>query len=75
MLHVNFQVFCFTLAMPINFLKGAASGLHPAGNPPAAKANIPLTLRRQAGYDHDSYYFISTFMSDHLHWHAERLKG
>jgi S-formylglutathione hydrolase len=38
------------------------------------KANIPLTLRRQAGYDH-SYYFISTFMGDHLNWHAERLKG
>jgi len=38
-----------------------------------AKANIPLTLRRQEGYDH-SYYFISTFMADHLHWHAERLK-
>jgi S-formylglutathione hydrolase len=37
-----------------------------------AKANIPLTLRRQAGYDH-SYYFISTFMADHLRWHAERL--
>jgi S-formylglutathione hydrolase len=38
------------------------------------KAGIPLTLRRQAGYDH-SYYFISTFMGDHLHWHAEKLKG
>jgi S-formylglutathione hydrolase len=38
------------------------------------KAQIPLTLRRQPGYDH-SYYFISTFMSDHLRWHAERLKG
>ena len=38
------------------------------------KASIPLTLRRQAGYDH-SYYFISTFMGNHLHWHAERLKG
>ena len=38
------------------------------------KARIPLTLRRQEGYDH-SYYFISTFMSDHLGWHAERLKG
>lgn len=36
------------------------------------KANIPLTLRRQPGYDH-SYYFISTFMADHLHWHAARL--
>jgi S-formylglutathione hydrolase len=38
------------------------------------KAGIPLTLRRQAGYDH-SYYFISTFMADHLHWHAQRLKA
>jgi len=36
-------------------------------------ANIPLTLRRQEGYDH-SYYFISTFMSDHMRWHAARLK-
>ena len=31
-----------------------------------------LTLRRQPGYDH-SYYFISTFMAEHLRWHAERL--
>jgi S-formylglutathione hydrolase len=37
------------------------------------KAKIPLTLRRQAGYDH-SYYFISTFMADHLRWHAARIK-
>ena len=36
-------------------------------------AGIDLTLRMQAGYDH-SYYFISTFMADHLRWHAERLK-
>jgi len=35
-------------------------------------ARIPLTLRLQPGYDH-SYYFISTFMEDHLRWHAERL--
>ena len=35
-------------------------------------ADIPLNLRRQAGYDH-SYYFISTFMEDHLRWHAARL--
>jgi S-formylglutathione hydrolase len=27
----------------------------------------------QAGYDH-SYSFISTFMSDHLRWHAHRLR-
>jgi S-formylglutathione hydrolase len=35
-------------------------------------AGIDLTLRLQPGYDH-SYYFISTFMEDHLRWHAERL--
>jgi S-formylglutathione hydrolase len=29
-------------------------------------------LRMQDGYDH-SYYFISSFMDDHLRWHAERL--
>ncbi|RIV84845.1 S-formylglutathione hydrolase [Aurantiacibacter xanthus] len=38
------------------------------------EAGIPLTLRRQAGYDH-SYYFISSFMADHLRWHAARLGG
>jgi S-formylglutathione hydrolase len=38
------------------------------------KAGVPLTLRRQTGYDH-SYYFISTFMADHLRWHAARLKA
>jgi S-formylglutathione hydrolase len=37
-----------------------------------AKAGIPLTLRRQPGYDH-SYFFISTFIEDHLRWHGERL--
>ncbi|WP_137899017.1 S-formylglutathione hydrolase [Sphingomonas sp. 2SG] len=36
-------------------------------------AGIDLTLRMQPGYDH-SYYFISTFMADHLAWHAERLR-
>lgn len=33
---------------------------------------IGLTLRMQDGYDH-SYFFISTFMDDHLRWHADRL--
>ncbi|MDT3382119.1 S-formylglutathione hydrolase [Labrys neptuniae] len=37
-----------------------------------SKAGIALTLRMQEGYDH-SYNFISTFMDDHLAWHAERL--
>ncbi len=32
----------------------------------------PLTLRRQARYDH-SYYFISTFIADHLRHHADAL--
>jgi S-formylglutathione hydrolase len=36
------------------------------------KAGQPATIRMQPGYDH-SYYFISTFMADHLRWHAERL--
>ena len=39
-----------------------------------AQAEIPLTLRCQPGYDH-SYYFISTFMNDHLRWHAARLRA
>ncbi len=37
------------------------------------KAGIGLSLRMQDGYDH-SYNFISTFMDDHLKWHAERLR-
>ncbi len=39
-----------------------------------AKAGIDLTLRMQPGYDH-SYYFISTFLADHVAWHAARLKA
>ncbi|MEO3999027.1 S-formylglutathione hydrolase [Mesorhizobium sp. CAU 1732] len=35
-------------------------------------AGMALTLRMQDGYDH-SYFFISTFMDDHLRWHAKRL--
>ena len=38
-----------------------------------ADAGIPLTMRMQPGYDH-SYFFISTFMGDHLRWHAVRLR-
>ena len=33
---------------------------------------IGLSLNMREGYDH-SYFFISTFMDDHLRWHAERL--
>jgi S-formylglutathione hydrolase len=35
-------------------------------------AGQPLTLRRQEGYDH-GYFFISTFMEDHLRHHAAQL--
>jgi S-formylglutathione hydrolase len=35
-------------------------------------AGIALTLRMQEGYDH-SYYFISTFIEDHVRWHWQRL--
>ena len=37
-------------------------------------AGQPLTLRRHAGYDH-GYYFISTFISDHLDHHAQILRN
>ncbi len=32
----------------------------------------PVVFRMQEGYDH-SYYFVQTFMGDHIQWHAERL--
>jgi len=38
-----------------------------------ADAGIDLTLTLRPGYDH-SYYFVSTFMADHLAWHAARLR-
>jgi S-formylglutathione hydrolase len=38
------------------------------------KAGQPLTLRRQQGYDH-GYFFISTFMEDHLRHHASQLSA
>jgi len=39
-----------------------------------AQAGIALTLRRQEGYDH-SYFFIATFVEDHLRWHARALSA
>jgi S-formylglutathione hydrolase len=38
------------------------------------KAGQPATIRMQPGYDH-SYYFISTFMAEHVAWHADRLEA
>ena len=40
----------------------------------ADKAGQKLTLRMQPGYDH-GYYFMQTFMGDHLKHHAQILKG
>ena len=36
------------------------------------RAGYPLTLRMQPGYDH-SYYFIATFIGEHLAFHAKHL--
>jgi S-formylglutathione hydrolase len=58
--------------------QGAADGFLQEGLRPwlleeaCKKAGIDLTLHMQEGYDH-SYNFISTFMDDHLKWHAGRL--
>lgn len=39
-----------------------------------ARAGVALELRLQAGYDH-SYFFIATFIEDHLRFHARNLRG
>ena len=39
-----------------------------------AAADIPLTLRYQAGYDH-SYYFMASFIGEHIAHHARLLKA
>ncbi|MEO5772227.1 MAG: S-formylglutathione hydrolase [Burkholderiaceae bacterium] len=38
------------------------------------QAGQPLTLRRHAGFDH-GYYFIASFVEDHLRWHARALEA
>lgn len=54
--------------------KFLAEQLHPHLFESACKtAGQPLTLRRHAGYDH-GYYFIATFMADHLTHHAQQLR-
>ncbi len=53
--------------------KFLARQLHPEKFKTACdQAGQPLTLRMQAGYDH-GYYFMSTFMEDHLRFHARNL--
>ena len=52
-----------------------ATQLKPEALEAAARAaGHPLTLRLQPGYDH-SYYFIASFIEDHLRHHAAALKG
>jgi S-formylglutathione hydrolase len=71
---------CNTTPYPVGILidQGLADKFLPTQlNPDAfeavcAKAGQPLMLRRHAGYDH-GYYFISTFMADHLAHHAQIL--
>ena len=47
--------------------------LHPDELAEAAKASgQKLTFRRHDGYDH-SYWFVQSFIPDHLRWHAQRL--
>lgn len=55
-----------------NFL---AEQLNPAALEQAAKqVDYPLTLRMQPGYDH-SYFFIATFIEEHLRFHAQALSA
>lgn len=53
--------------------KFLAEQLHPeAFEAACAAVGQPLTLRRQPGYDH-GYYFIASFVDDHLRHHAAQL--
>ncbi|RYF35436.1 MAG: S-formylglutathione hydrolase [Comamonadaceae bacterium] len=54
--------------------KFLAEQLHPHLFEDACNAiGQPLTLRRHAGYDH-GYYFVQSFMADHVAHHARTLK-
>jgi len=57
-----------------NFLTGPVNQLLPTSLEAACKDNpkISLTLRMQEGYDH-SYFFMSSFMDDHINHHADAL--
>jgi S-formylglutathione hydrolase len=55
--------------------KFLAEQLHPERFEAACRAaGQPLTLRRHAGYDH-GYFFIASFIEDHLRHHAAALRG
>jgi len=56
-----------------NFLVGDVNQLQPlAFQAACVESKMPVTFRMQAGYDH-SYYFISTFVGEHLAHHAKFL--
>jgi len=71
---------CTTAPYPLGILvdqgladQFLADELHPEALEAAClKAGQPLTLRRHAGYDH-GYFFIASFMADHLRHHADAL--
>ena len=54
---------------------GAAAAAQDAEALAAAceEASVPCTLRLQPGYDH-SYFFIASFIDEHLRYHAEKLQ-
>lgn len=55
--------------------KFLAEQLHPeAFEAACAAAGQPLNIRRHAGYDH-GYYFIASFVDDHLRHHLAQLTG
>ena len=58
-----------------NFLIGEVNQLQPNALVEACAASdgkVAVEMRLQEGYDH-SYYFISTFIDDHIHFHADAL--
>jgi S-formylglutathione hydrolase len=48
--------------------------LHPWAFEAAAAGKLDLQSNMRVGYDH-SYFFIATFVEDHVEWHAEHLGG
>ncbi|MBM3114616.1 S-formylglutathione hydrolase [Jeongeupia naejangsanensis] len=64
--------------LPMLVDQGEQDGFMPEQLQPDVLARVarqhdwPLTLRRQPGYDH-SYYFIASFIEDHLRFHAQHL--
>jgi len=57
-----------------NFLTGDVNQLQPEALKAAcdANSNVELELRMQEGYDH-SYFFMASFIDDHIHHHADAL--